>query len=201
MQLTGYQKHREFFEQRAAGWQLPDVRSNFFQRLGELLSFRGDEVVLDIGCGPGSLFQFLQAKIPDGKLYGIDFAHNMLRRCTGKLRPRDATLQSLAEMLPLRSSSVDAIINYCLYPHLQYKLSALQEFHRVLVPGGKYYILHDQGSHEVNCVHRKIGKPVCYDFIEPLELIIARLQSNGFELLQSIDQPGMILIEAQKQSE
>jgi len=201
MQLTGYQKRREFFEQRAAAWQLPDVHAIFFQRLRELISFRGDEVVLDIGCGPGSLFQFLQANIPCGKLYGIDFAHNMLRRCTGKLRPRDAALQALAEVLPIRSATVDTIINYCLYPHLRNKILALQEYYRVLVPGGKYYILHHQGSTEVNCVHWNLGEPVCYDFIEPLELITARLQSNGFKLLKSIDQPGMILIEAQKQSE
>jgi len=201
MQLTGYQKRREFFEQRAAAWQLPDVHAIFFQRLRELISFRGDEVVLDIGCGPGSLFQFLQASIPCGKLYGIDFAFNMVKRAREKLRPQDDALQSLAELLPLRSSSVDIIINYCLYPHLRNKILALREYYRVLVPGGKYYILHHQGSAEVNYLHWNLGKPVCYDFIEPLELVTARLQSDGFELLKSIDQPGMIFIEAQKQAE
>jgi ubiquinone/menaquinone biosynthesis C-methylase UbiE len=201
MQLSSYSKHRIFFEQRAAAWQLPDVHDKFFQQLKKLTSFHGDEVVLDIGCGPGSLFQFLQANIPRGRLYGIDFAFNMVKRSQEKLRSQDAAMQALAEILPIRSTTVDIIINYCLYPHLQYKLKALQEFHRVLIPGGKYYILHNQGSHEVNDVHRNIGEPVCCDFIEPLESIVARLQINGFELLKSIDQPGMIFIESQKQSE
>jgi len=201
MQLTGYQKHREFFEQRAATWQLPDVQARFFQRLKELIRFRGDEVVLDIGCGPGSLFQFLQTNLPRGRLYGIDFAFNMIRRSCPKLRAQDAAIQSLAEILPIRTGSVDIIINYCLYPHLKNKQLALQEFHRVLVPRGKYYILHDQSSHEVNDIHRNIGEPVCYDFIEPLEAIVTSLQINGFKVLKAIDQPGMIFIESQKQSE
>jgi len=201
MPRISYHQHREFFEQRAAAWQLPDSQAYFFHQLQQLIHWRGNEIILDIGCGPGSLFQFLQANIPRGRLYGIDFAFNMVKRARVKLRPQDGALQSLAELLPLRLSSVDIIINYCLYPHLRNKILALREYHRVLVPGGKYYILHHQGSAEVNCVHWNLDEPVCYDFIEPLELITARLRSNGFELIKSIDQPGMIFIEAQKQSE
>lgn len=198
MQLSSYQRHREFFEEKAASWHLPDNQVSFFHQLNELLRFRGDEVILDVGCGPGSLFQFLQLKIPSGRLYGIDFAYNMIKRSSSKLRLQDAAIQSLAEILPMRSESIDIIINYCLYPHLKYKPAALQEFYRVLVPGGKYYILHHQGSFEINCVHREIGEPVCDDFIESLESIATLLKINGFELCKAIDQPEMLFIESCK---
>jgi SAM-dependent methyltransferase len=198
MQLTGYQKHREFFEEKAAAWKLPDLQVDFFRQLSELIRFRGDEVILDVGCGPGSLFRYLQANIPGGRLYGIDFAYNMIKRCRGKLRTQDAALQALAETLPVRSATVDIIVNYCLFPHLKYKQLALQEFHRVLVPGGKYYILHHQGSYEVNCIHREIGEPVCCDSIESLESIVNMLKINGFELSQAIDRPDMLFIESRK---
>ena len=198
MQLTGYKHHQEFFEKKAATWSLSESHAEFIRRLDKLLGFNTNDVILDIGCGIGNLFPYLQEKIPDGKLIGIDFAFNMLYRCREKFQERTLVLQSMAEVLPIRSSSIDVVINYCLYPHLKYKRDALREFNRVLKKEGRYYILHPQGSAEINSLHRDIGEPVCFDVIEPVKSVVAMLQLNGFSTRQAIDRCDMFLIEAVK---
>jgi len=42
------------------------------------LSFRGDEVVLDIGCGDGKTTNEFAKRVPDGSVIGIDSSANMI---------------------------------------------------------------------------------------------------------------------------
>ncbi|MCK4641859.1 MAG: class I SAM-dependent methyltransferase [Candidatus Marinimicrobia bacterium] len=198
MNLLTYKQHQDFFNQKAETWTISDNQIRFIKQLEDLVDFKGTETVLDIGCGTGNLFPYLQQKIPGGKLIGIDFAFNMLYRCREKFQERTIVLQSMAEVLPIRSTSIDVVINYCLFPHLKYKRNALREFERVLKKEGRYYILHPQGSNEINCLHRDIGEPVCFDVIEPVESVVAMLQLNGFSTRQAIDRCDMFLIEAVK---
>ncbi len=198
MQLATYRKHQNFFNEKAASWKIPNNHIAFTRHLESQIRFNGNETVLDVGCGTGNLFPFLQKHVTVGKVIGLDFAFNMLQRSVEKLRAQDIAIQAMAEVLPIRSSSVDIVINYCLYPHLKYKQTALQEFYRILKEEGRYFILHPQGSYEVNCIHRDIGEPVCYDYIESVESVVAFLELNGFSVYNAIDQQDMFFIDAVK---
>lgn len=44
------------------------------------LSFRGNERVLDLGCGDGRLTAMLADQVPDGKVLGIDASRRMINR-------------------------------------------------------------------------------------------------------------------------
>jgi len=198
MNLSAYKYHQDFFDSKAATWKLSVNHQQFIKCLEKLIGFNTTDVVLDIGCGTGNLFPYLQDRVPAGRLIGIDFAYNMLYQCRDKLRGRNIALQSMAEILPIRLASVDVVINYCLYPHLKFKHAALREFNRVLKQGGRYYILHPQGSAEINSLHRDIGEPVCCDVIEPVEAVVELLQANGFSVLKAIDRCDMFLVEAVK---
>ncbi len=198
MNLSAYKHHQDFFAKKAATWSLSESHAEFIGRLDKLIGFNPTDVILDIGCGTGNLFPYLQDRIPAGRLIGIDFAYNMLHQCRDKLRGRNIALQSMAEILPIRSASVDVVINYCLYPHLKFKHAAIREFNRVLKQGGRYYILHPQGRAEINSLHRDIGEPVCCDVIEPVKSVIELLQANGFSVLKAIDCCDMFLVEAVK---
>jgi len=196
MNLASYKQHRDFFNHKAETWRISDGQINFIKKIGNRIKFRGTETVFDIGCGTGNLFRYLVEFVPRGKIIGIDFAFNMLRRCPADYPGQTFTLQSLAEQLPVRTAVADIVLNYCLYPHLKYKQTALREFYRILKPNGRYFIIHPQGSFEVNYIHNQIGAPVCYDFIEPLESVVTLLQINGFKVIEAIDKPDMFFIEA-----
>lgn len=43
------------------------------------LALRGDETVLDAGCGTGKLTAELLARLPKGRVVALDLSHNMLR--------------------------------------------------------------------------------------------------------------------------
>lgn len=49
--------------------------------IGEL-SLTGDEVVLDAGCGSGSVTFMLAEKLPRGKVYGLDYSPEMIEKIT-----------------------------------------------------------------------------------------------------------------------
>jgi len=44
----------------------------------EEVSFDGDEIVLDIGCGSGDVTREIASRVPNGKAIGIDISHNMI---------------------------------------------------------------------------------------------------------------------------
>jgi len=51
------------------------------------LSFKGDETILDLGCGDGSLTEQLAQAVPNGSVLGIDASAGMIE--TAKQRSRD----------------------------------------------------------------------------------------------------------------
>ena len=50
------------------------------------LSFQGNERILDIGCGPGSLTEKIAQRVPDGEVIGIDISPNMIRQASRDYR-------------------------------------------------------------------------------------------------------------------
>ena len=53
----------------------------------ERLSLRGDETVLDAGCGTGRLTRELLELLPRGRVVGLDVSENMLRAAREHLEP------------------------------------------------------------------------------------------------------------------
>ena len=51
------------------------------------LHLRGDERVLDAGCGTGKLTRVLLENLPRGQVVAVDLSTNMVRHSQGNLRP------------------------------------------------------------------------------------------------------------------
>jgi trans-aconitate methyltransferase len=60
------------------------------------LPLRGDELVVDIGCGTGRLTQKLLQRLPRGRVLAIDLSSNMLQIARDYLRPSFGTRIQLA---------------------------------------------------------------------------------------------------------
>jgi demethylmenaquinone methyltransferase / 2-methoxy-6-polyprenyl-1,4-benzoquinol methylase len=105
--------------------------------------------VLDICCGTGDLTMALLKHRTAGArpILAADFAHAMLSRGVHKFgsaephRPHAVALEADALHLPLRSESLDLVVTSFGFRNLANYAAGLQEFHRVLKPGGQLGIL------------------------------------------------------------
>ena len=57
------------------------------QRVLSQLRLRGDECLLDAGCGSGKLTRLLLQKVPRGRVVGLDLSRNMVRHAQQELQP------------------------------------------------------------------------------------------------------------------
>lgn len=98
----------------------------------DTISWRGDELVLDVGCGAGVYTNVADAR---SHLYiAGDLSLGMLRELSNNTVPR---VNLDAQMLPVRDNSVDVILaNHMLY-HVPDIDRALAQYSRVLKPGGR----------------------------------------------------------------
>jgi SAM-dependent methyltransferase len=100
--------------------------------------WRGDERVLDIGCGSGAYIEpVCQRLVKGGRLIAGDVSSGMLRDVASKPLPACAAILNADAMrFPLPDGCCDVVLaNHMLYhvPHIE---GAVAEIHRVLRPGG-----------------------------------------------------------------
>src|ERR1700704_4519342 len=60
----------------------------FGHRLLDRLDLHGDETVLDAGCGAGGVTAELVARLPDGRVIGVDGSRSMIDRARERLGTR-----------------------------------------------------------------------------------------------------------------
>ena len=100
-----------------------------------LLAPQKDEAILDAGCGTGRNLKdlLLAGSLPTG----VDFSHGMLKIARQNYPEVPIALADLEGPLPFRDESFDAVLCSLIGEHLSALGGVLQEFHRVLKPGGR----------------------------------------------------------------
>lgn len=107
-------------------------RVDFYRWVLERIAWRGDETVLDAGCGHGSYLEALRQLSPGAHYYGIDLRASMLE---AHPRPSRTSLGNV-ERLPFPDNCFDVVMaNHMLFL-VEDRDQALREFHRVLKPDG-----------------------------------------------------------------
>jgi demethylmenaquinone methyltransferase/2-methoxy-6-polyprenyl-1,4-benzoquinol methylase len=113
------------------------------RRFREVLA-RPDAVVLDLCCGTGDMTLALLNHRPDYSrpIIAADFSHQMLVRGAAKFSGRGAiAIEADALHLPFADNSLDLITTAFGFRNLANYRAGLEEFHRVLRPGGQLGIL------------------------------------------------------------
>lgn len=137
-------------------WYVYATRSGKFvvwDRVLDDLRLRGDETVLDLGCGRGAVLLAAAKRLPRGRAVGVD-----LWRADQSDNSRQATLANAAAeavadrvevhtadmtALPFRDNSVDVIVSSLAIHNIPTpagRRRALDEAVRVLRPGGRLAI-------------------------------------------------------------
>jgi ubiquinone/menaquinone biosynthesis C-methylase UbiE len=141
------------YDQKAAAridrsYLTPEIVNQRLCTLSGLALARG-ESVLDAGCGTGLLLeQEALAVGTEGRAEGIDSSNDMLdlarQRCADL--PQVQLQQGSVEKLPFDDASFDALSTTQCLLYVADLDSALQEFRRVLKPGGRIAVLETEWS-------------------------------------------------------
>lgn len=107
-------------------------------------ALRGDEAVLDIACGTGIYTRPFAARVPRGRVVGLDLSRPMLasavRRAARERLDNVGFVHASALDLPFPESRF-AVVNCGAALHLfPDTRRALAEIHRVLEPGGRFTV-------------------------------------------------------------
>jgi trans-aconitate methyltransferase len=72
------------------------------QKVIDDLGLRGDETVLDAGCGSGSVTFDLWERLPEGKIYAVDSSPDMIEKLGATIKERD-----IQNIVPITASLTD----------------------------------------------------------------------------------------------
>lgn len=124
------------------------------RRMIDQTRLRGDEVVLDIGCGRGLLVIEAASRLTSGRAFGLDIwnAEDLSGNGSAALQanlvasgmtPKVSILDADMRTIPLPDASVDCIVSSLAIHNLydaQQREAALLDMMRVLKPGGQMLI-------------------------------------------------------------
>lgn len=106
--------------------------------------WRGDERVLDIGCGDGKITALLAKNLPDGFVVGLDISPQMIEYASTIFNTSDnhnlLFLKGEALTIPFHAQFDVAVSFLCLHWVLDQE-AALKKIHQSLVPGGKILLV------------------------------------------------------------
>jgi trans-aconitate 2-methyltransferase len=103
----------------------------------ERLKLRGEETVLDAGCGSGRVTRALLERLPDGQVIGVDGSPGMIEAASRRLGDRaELILCDLLE-LDLGERRVDAVFSSAVFHWLADHELLFARLHAVLRPGGR----------------------------------------------------------------
>jgi ubiquinone/menaquinone biosynthesis C-methylase UbiE len=95
--------------------------------------------IIDVGCGTGRHWKKIMDKAP-AHLTGFDVSENMLDMLQKKFPQADTQVIQNDSLQPLQDKSCALVISTLTIAHIENAAAALQEWNRVLQPGGSMLI-------------------------------------------------------------
>lgn len=176
-----------------ARWSLYDFtvpKINMYQMGIDHLRLKGNEDILDVGCGDGAVLMNLRRDGHMGKLIGIEISRGMFQKslessAKEKLQPFVEFIVSSADDIPFPDKSFDIILAFFMLYHMSDVEKTLYEWKRVLKDNGKVLIatgsLFNKPKHKKfkKMVENLIGKTTSPQFNSSFNLENAEEQLEG----------------------
>lgn len=154
--------------------------------LGQV-SWRGDERVVDVGCGPGTYLKRLATQ-PGLRLTALDISHGMLRDLEAGWIPGFALpVRAVADVqsIPLADASQDVVLSTHMLYHVPDIARAARDLRRVLRPGGTLLAVTNSDEHTAE-LFELFETALCNvsgNAVEQESLSLRFSRENGAELL------------------
>lgn len=108
-----------------------------------LKNLRGDEKILDIGCGDGKITADISKFVPNGTVLGVDLSSSMIgwaQRQYPKSEYPNVTFQK-GEFFDSDLGSFDLIVSFCALQHCSDTKRAVSTIREALKPNGKVLLV------------------------------------------------------------
>ena len=107
------------------------------------ISQNGEFAILDFGCGMGDFLGILSRRVSaESKLSGIDAMDRFIKEASNRYPSISFACKKFDGKLDLPDASFDIIVTIDVIECISDKAALLNEFHRVLKPGGKILSAH-----------------------------------------------------------
>ncbi|MFH1130669.1 MAG: class I SAM-dependent methyltransferase [Pseudomonadota bacterium] len=192
-----------FFDEIASkwdGWENLDLLAAKLSSVIEEFGVKQNETILDVGCGTGNLTQALLNKLgKEGRVMAVDFSSAMVAEAQRKISdPRVKWYVADVAELPLEDESVDRVICYSVWPHLENHQAVLQELRRVLRRDGTIHVWHLSSRKTINEVHASAGVAVNRDILRPAKETAHLFEQHGLATVVIVDDDSRYVVSAVK---
>lgn len=195
---------RSFFNQRADSWDRTSAveRTAVSEHLIRSLGIRRGNKVLDVGCGTGLIIPWLLEEVgAEGRVTALDIAEKMLWIAREKHeRPNVEYIHADISRTPFLDQSFDEVVCHNCFPHVAHKETAALEMFRILKPGGRATICHNESREAINAMHHDIGREVGGDMLPDENEMKAMFRGAGFREILLLDTE-IYLMQARKHTQ
>lgn len=138
-----YKDSSNFRKRTALHGRFGTNRYSFYRWVFDQFDLTHVSAMVELGCGPGSLWQQNGDRLPVGKTIVVsDFSHGMVREARANLGSKAGAAnfcQLDAAALPFKSRSFDAVVAMLMLYHIEDRPAAFREIKRVLRERGTVY--------------------------------------------------------------
>ena len=178
---ANHQTHKPFSDKLAFILNNP-IRRTLYppERLIATLDLGPNDVVVDFGCGPG--FYLIPLAKVAGKAIGIDVSTRMLEQAAHhakKAKVKVELLQNDGTKIRLPNDSVNLIMLVHVFHEVNDKRTVLNEFRRILKPGGRLAIVEKTRADRISPI--TFGPPTVDE-----KTAVQEIQQAGFGFMQAI---------------
>jgi len=115
--------------------RVSDIQEEWSRAVIDRLELRGDETVLDAGCGSGRVTRLLLERLPRGGVIGVDGSRSMIEKARDALPDRTEFIVS--DLLDLElDQAVDAIFSNAAFHWILDHRRLFARLHAAVRPGG-----------------------------------------------------------------
>jgi ubiquinone/menaquinone biosynthesis C-methylase UbiE len=113
--------------------------------INELKRYNPQDILADIGCGPGYLIATMAKSLPHLSIIGVDISQEMVQKAALNLSSlglakKVSFRQGDIQKLPFETNSLDFVVSTFSLHHWSEPKQAVHEIYRVLKPGGQFLI-------------------------------------------------------------
>ncbi len=119
--------------------------NSVFEHVLSMLNLSPDCVhsILDFGCGPGDFLGLVSKNAgAKAKLFGIDASDHFIRAAKEKYSNIEFVCEKIDDKLDFPDAAFDRIVTIDVMECIRNKGALINEFHRILKPGGKVLAAH-----------------------------------------------------------